>query len=795
MDERARWRTVRSVFEELLALPAAARAPRLAAAELDEASRSLVARMLAADAAEHAGGAGAPRRLGRYELGARIGAGGMGEVYVAYDAALDRRVALKLVSERLTRDKRWLERFQREARAASAVNHPGVLTIHEVGVADGVHFLATEYVEGETLRALFDSARPTPLRALELVEQIAEALEAAHAAGIVHRDVKPENVMVRRDGLVKVLDFGLAKASVDNGDGEPNPTRPGVVMGTLAYLSPEQARGAPVDARADVFSLGVLLYEALTGSVPFAAQTPLDALVALLQREPAALAAGLEAELPGLGAVLWRALEKDRARRYQSAREFAAALRELQRGAAPLDGTAHGPPVCYAQSGEVNIAYQVLGVGPPDLVFVMGWVSHLESFWTEASFARFLRRLASFSRVILFDKRGTGLSDRVAISDLPTLEQRMDDVRAVMDAVGSHAAVLCGVSEGGPMSCLFAATYPERTLGLVMIGSYARRLRDVDYPWGPTAEERERFLDEIRRTWGGPVGIDARAPSRARDTRFRDWWASYLRQGASPTAAVALTRMNADVDVRPVLPSVRVPTLVVHRKDDRCLVVEEGRYMAERIPGARFVELPGADHLPFVGDQDTILDVVAEFVGTLDVPGAGDRVLATVLVVEVVGAAIDEANDGGSASRIDEPTKALAVAQVERTLTTARGRVFVPGGRRTAATATNAPRHVRASFDGPVRAIRTGLALTRELRRTDLVVRVGVHTGECDVQREGLSGATVVLAEGLASRAPDGGVLVTGTVRDLAAGAGLEFEAAGELDGGALGTLRLHRAL
>jgi pimeloyl-ACP methyl ester carboxylesterase/DNA-binding winged helix-turn-helix (wHTH) protein len=278
------------------------------------------------------------------------------------------------------------------------------------------------------------------------------------------------------------------------------------------------------------------------------------------------------------------------------------------------------PETRYARSGSINIAYQVFGEGPRDLVFVMGWVSHLEYFWTEPSFARFLRRLGSFSRVILFDKRGTGMSDRVPLTQLPGLEQRMDDVRAVMDAAGSKRAVLCGVSEGAAMSALFAATWPEKTDGLVMIGPYAKRIRDRTYPWGPTEAERECFLDEIRESWGGPVGLEERAPSMAADPDFRRWWAAYLRMAASPGAAVALTRMNSQADIRSVLPKVRVSTLVLHRTGDRCLRVEEGRFVASRIAGARFLELPGDDHLPFVGDQDSILNEIDTFLAELDEP-------------------------------------------------------------------------------------------------------------------------------------------------------------------------------
>ncbi len=294
-------------------------------------------------------------------------------------------------------------------------------------------------------------------------------------------------------------------------------------------------------------------------------------------------------------------------------RFIAEVVAESPKPALPAGPSASPPrlPIQYARSGDLNIAYQVLGSGPIDLVFVMGWVSHLECFWTEPSFARFLRRLARFSRLILFDKRGTGLSDRTA--GLPSLEERMEDVRAVLNAVGSRRAALLGVSEGGPMCSLFAATYPEKTEALIMIGTYARRQRAADYPWGPTPEEHDAFCRDILEHWGGPVGIETRAPSVAADPAFRDWWAAYLRMGASPAAAVALTRMNAQIDVRHVLPTIRVPTLVLHRTGDRCLLVEEGRYVASLIPSARYVELPGDDHLPFVGDQDALIGEIERF--------------------------------------------------------------------------------------------------------------------------------------------------------------------------------------
>lgn len=406
------------------------------------------------------------------------------------------------------------------------------------------------------------------------------------------------------------------------------------------------------------------------------------------------------------------------------------------------------PLTRYARSGDVNIAYQVLGHGPVDLVFVMGWVSHLECFWSEPSFARFLRRLAEFSRVILFDKRGTGLSDRVVA--LPTLEERMDDVRAVMAAVGSRDAVLLGVSEGGPMCSLFATTYPEKTRALVMIGTYAKRLWAPDYPWAPTKEARERFFDEIRRDWGGPVGIDIRAPSRAADPAFRAWWSNYLRQGASPGAALQLTEMNAEIDVRPVLPLVRVPTLVIHRAADRCLLADEGRYVASLIPGATFVELPGDDHLPFVGDQDAILDEIERFLRSAEREQAPDRLLATVLSARI-GPATQARRD------LDQ--------QIRQDAHWYRGRdlAFIDDG-------------FVVAFDGPARAIACARAVARACQRMQVAGAFGLHTGECDVSRDGgLVGVAFDLARAVAGRAAAGEVLVTRTVTDLVAGSGLTF--------------------
>jgi len=412
------------------------------------------------------------------------------------------------------------------------------------------------------------------------------------------------------------------------------------------------------------------------------------------------------------------------------------------------------PETMYARSGDVNIAYQVIGDAPLDLVFVMGWVSHLEYFWREPSFARFLLRLASFSRLILFDKRGTGLSDRVPIDQLPTLEQRMDDVRAVMDAVGSERAALCGVSEGGPMCSLFAATYPEKTLALVMIGTYAKRIRDAEYPWGPTAEQREQFFEVMRKQWGGPVGIEERAPSVARDPQFRDWWATYLRMGTSPGAAVALTKMNAEIDVRNVLPSIRVPSLVIHRSEDQCLKVEEGRFVAERIPGAKFVELPGDDHLPFVGDQDAILDEVEEFLTGVRHHIEPDTVLATVMVARMVGI---KDSTGDWWRRLH--------AHITKEIDWFRGRELDMVDDR-----------LLAIFDGPARAIRCATAITEYTLRLGVETRTGLHTGECEIVDGKVAGVAAQMGVCVAHEAAVGEVLVSSTVKDLVAGSGIRFD-------------------
>ena len=420
------------------------------------------------------------------------------------------------------------------------------------------------------------------------------------------------------------------------------------------------------------------------------------------------------------------------------------------------------PETRYARSGDVNIAYQVVGEGNLDLVFVFGWISNIELAWEEPNLARFLNALSSFARLILFDKRGTGLSDRVSPGELTTLEQRMDDVRAVMDAAGSDRAALFGVSEGGPMCILFAATYPERTIALVTCGTYAKRIWSPDYPWAPTPEERQQFYDRIEHQWGHELGLGTLAPSMQDDPAMRRWLETYVRRSASPGAALALAKMNTQIDIRNVLPAVKVPSLIMHRTGDKDSRVEEGRYIAEHIPGARFVELPGADHLPWIGDQDSLLDEVAEFLTGVRPVHGPDRVLATVVFTDIVGSTERAAALGDRAWRdLLERHHEIVRAELGRF----RGREIDTAGD-----------GFLAAFDGPARAIRSACAIRDSLRHVGIEVRAGLHTGECEVLGEKLAGVAVHTGARVASLAGPGEVLVSSTVKDLVAGSGIEFK-------------------
>ncbi|HSJ91674.1 MAG TPA: alpha/beta fold hydrolase [Ilumatobacter sp.] len=407
-------------------------------------------------------------------------------------------------------------------------------------------------------------------------------------------------------------------------------------------------------------------------------------------------------------------------------------------------------PIRYTQSDGLNLAYQVTGSGTTDLVLVAGFVSHLMLDWTERRHAHFLHRLGSFSRLIRFDKRGTGMSDRPP--DLPDLETRMDDVRAVLDAARSERAVLFGYSEGGPMSILFAATYPERVAALVIYSSYARRLWARDYPWGFRPDERARYAEQLEQDWAWEADMRHMCPNA--DDELARWWGERCRAATSPGAARALIEMNSLVDVRDVLGAVRAPTLVLHRRDDIDARVEEGRYLAQHIPGARFVELTGADHFVAV-DPDQILDPVEEFVTRLEPGVALSTSLTTLLAVRL-------------ASTIDPGWVRGMLAEVLR--------------EHQGTPASTEIADVLATFDGPGRAVRCALRLIDRARAAKLDVAVGLHTAEVERRGAVVSGAGVAITVSVADRARIGEVWVTSTLRDLLAGSGLGFEPRGEVE-------------
>ena len=436
----------------------------------------------------------------------------------------------------------------------------------------------------------------------------------------------------------------------------------------------------------------------------------------------------------------------------------------VDRDPAPGPGWSAAMPVTtrYARSKGTSIAYQVVGQGARDIVLVPCAISHVESLWEEPRFVRFVGRLASFGRVMLFDKRGTGLSDPTPADEPLTLEQRMDDLLAVLDAAGSERAVVLGVSFGSALAALFAATHPRRTAALIMYGGVAKRTWAPDYPWAPTDEEHERYRERIGHEWGGPFDLERFAPSLLGDERFRSWWAAYLRRGASPAAALATDRVSAETDIRDVLPRIQAPTLVLHRAGDRLTNAAEGRYLAARIAGAAFVELPGGDHIPFAGDQDALLDEVESFLtGSRPAPRV-EGMLATVLVAELIDPARTAAQLGdGRWGDLRAAYRAL----VRETIDWFRGRAV-----------SESLDGVVATFDGPARAIRCAEAIAEGARRLGLRQRSGLHTGAVEISGREVGGLAVHVASRIAAHAEAGEVLVSGTVKDLVAGSGLAFE-------------------
>jgi class 3 adenylate cyclase/pimeloyl-ACP methyl ester carboxylesterase len=409
----------------------------------------------------------------------------------------------------------------------------------------------------------------------------------------------------------------------------------------------------------------------------------------------------------------------------------------------------------YAKSGDNNVAYQVMGEGPFDVVLVQGFISHLDLQMEEESFCRLIR----------FDKRGTGLSDRTG--PIPTLEDRMDDVRAVMDAVGSARASLLGIAEGGPMSIVFAATYPQRASALMLYGSFARRAWAPDNAWGRTDEQLAARLKWIEEQWGQGSSLALYAPSVAGDQERRRFMGRLERSSASPRAAQTIMRMDYAIDVRHVLPTIGVPTLVLHRTGDLTVNVEHGRYMARHIKGAKYVELPGIEHVAWFGDSNSILGEIESFLTgqRRNIESDSDRVLATILFTDIVEATnrLVELGDRGWKELLTQH-HSLVRDQLARH----RGREIDTAGD-----------GFLAAFDGPARAVRCGRAIVDAVRKLGIHVRAGVHTGECEVIGEKLGGIAVHIGARIGAMAAPDEVLVSRTVSDLVAGSGLRFEERG----------------
>jgi pimeloyl-ACP methyl ester carboxylesterase/class 3 adenylate cyclase len=419
------------------------------------------------------------------------------------------------------------------------------------------------------------------------------------------------------------------------------------------------------------------------------------------------------------------------------------------------------PETRYAESGDIHIAYQVLGEGRPDLVLVPEFWHAIEAQWDQPELADFLLRLSSFGRLISFDQRGTGVSDPVPPDEVPSLEQWLDDVSCVMDEVASEQAVLVGMGGGGSLSMLFAATYPERTSGLVLVNSFPRLLQAPDYEWGRAPAVEDEVLHVMRTGWGRGVLLDVVAPSKVGDESFRQWWARYQRLGSSPNTIVRVRRMIDDLDVRDVLPSIRVPTLVLHRARNMFVRVEHGRYLAEHIPGARYVEVPGSDYFAFLGNADVFVDEIGRFVKGLERAPEADRVLATVMFTDIVGST-QRASELG-----DRPWAELLGqhhAAVRRELERFRGQEVDTAGD-----------GFFATFDGPARAMRCALAVREAVRPLGLEIRAGLHTGEVEISDDAMRGLAVHIGQRVLAQAQPGEVLVSSTVRDLAAGSGLAF--------------------
>ena len=424
------------------------------------------------------------------------------------------------------------------------------------------------------------------------------------------------------------------------------------------------------------------------------------------------------------------------------------------------------PVTKYTKSGRISLAYQVYGSGKQKIVYIPGWVSNIDLMWENPQLVAFFQGLAEFATIILFDKRGTGLSDRV--SELSSLEDRMDDIRAVMDAVGIQKAALFGHSEGGSVSALFAATYPMRVQALITFGVFAKRRFSIDYPWAPTDEERQVVYDMIEHNWGsGDMNLTSLAPSMSNNQVFMDWLARYFRSGASPSAALVLTKMNTQVDIINILDSIKVPTLLMQRTNDIDVKIEEGRFIHERIEGSKFVEFGGDDHLFWVGNTKEVLNEITEFLTGVRPKAKYDRLLATILCIDI-------ADSQSFLFKYGEEKWAQVIDKFhslsEQVIQQYRGTIVEKFGGGSMAT-----------FDGPGKAVHCGLDLQKRIAAFDIPIKVAVHTGECITMRDGIGGLAVYIAKQVHKNASSHNVLITQSVKNLLYGSGLETEPANEL--------------
>jgi serine/threonine protein kinase/surfactin synthase thioesterase subunit len=646
------WPRVKAVFEQALAVDETGRSAFLTAVC---GSDALLRRRIDALLASHAAspsflptGAGSVlelRRadedlsgqpLGTYRLESRIGAGAMGQVYAAHDEKLNRRVAVKLIAKDLAADGDRLRRFRQEAQAASSLNHPNIVVVHDFGELEGRPFIVTELVEGMTLRERLREG-PVPIRdAIEIALQVTSALAAAHARGLVHRDVKPENVMLRPDGFIKVLDFGLAKlarpeSAPADGPRSTSLTQPGQAAGTPSYMSPEQARAEPVDARTDVFSVGAVLYELVTGRMAFAGESPAVIFAGILAGTPA-VPTSLNPDVPlELERLIVKALEKERELRFQSVADMRADLLRLRResdvgrlapstqpkvGAGSRASVSSGaagasrPDVRYCSTADgASIAYCVDGSGPV-LVRVLGHFTHLDMEWEWPDLRRLWQALAVDHTVVRYDGRGIGMS--APWEHEFTEETRQLDLDAVLDVLEPERAMLLGISEGGWTAAVYANAHRERISHLILLGGYARgALARPDFD----EVEDAAILTLMRKGWGKDTPafrqiFTSRFFPGPADPGLLAHFNELQRVSADPdTAARYMASLHRRGDGRDIYTRVRIPTLVMHGRDDQMVTFDEGRLLASLIPGAKLITLPSGNHY-FPTDQHVVAHVV-----------------------------------------------------------------------------------------------------------------------------------------------------------------------------------------